>query len=58
MRERPGERRESGQETVFVMTYPHSAASATTAFLGLEVVPAASLLSQQLGCRKVIEMGA
>ena len=61
MWERLGERREPGQETVFVMTYPQSAASAalaaaaTTAFLGLEVAPAASLLSQQLGCRAVLE---
>jgi hypothetical protein len=61
MWERPGERREPGQETVFVMTYPHSAAfaafaaAATTAFLGLEVTPAASLLSHQLGCRAVLE---
>jgi hypothetical protein len=61
MRERPGERREPGQETVFVITYPQSAAfaalaaAAATASLGLEVAPASSLLSQQLGCRAVVE---
>jgi hypothetical protein len=61
MRERLGERREPGQETVFVMTYPQSAAfaalaaAATTAFLGLEVAPAASLLSHQLGCRAALK---
>jgi hypothetical protein len=61
MRERPGERREPGQETVFVITdhpsatFAAHAAAATLAFLGLEVAPTASLLSQQLGCSTVLE---